>query len=86
MPEQFSFEEMYDEYFDKVNRYLRYRARNHWDADDLTTTVFLKALEIWTNIIIRILLEHGSFVLPIILTWIIYVKKESTPWERDRTF
>lgn len=45
MPEQFSFEEMYDEYFDKVNRYLRYRARNHWDADDLTTTVFLKALE-----------------------------------------
>lgn len=45
MPEQFSFEELYDEYFDKVNRYLRYRVRNHWDADDLTTTVFLKALE-----------------------------------------
>lgn len=45
MQDKFSFEEMYDEYFDKVNRYLRYRVRNHWDADDLTTTVFLKAFE-----------------------------------------
>lgn len=45
MSAEISFEEMYDEYFDKVNRYLRYRARNHWDADDLTTTVFLKAFE-----------------------------------------
>jgi RNA polymerase sigma factor (sigma-70 family) len=40
-----SFTELYDEYFDKVNRYLRYRVHNPWDADDLTTTVFLKALE-----------------------------------------
>ncbi|WP_134687320.1 RNA polymerase sigma factor [Brevibacillus migulae] len=40
-----SFTELYDEYFDRVNRYLRYRVHNSWDADDLTTTVFLKALE-----------------------------------------
>ncbi|GAA4701859.1 RNA polymerase sigma factor [Brevibacillus fulvus] len=39
------FSELYDEYFDRVNRYLRYRVHNPWDADDLTTTVFLKALE-----------------------------------------
>lgn len=39
------FEQYYDEYFDKVNRYLRYRAKNHWDADDLTTQVFIKAFE-----------------------------------------
>lgn len=39
------FSELYDEYFDRVNRYLRCRVRNSWDADDLTTTVFLKALE-----------------------------------------
>lgn len=39
------FTELYDEYFDRVNRYLRYRVHNSWDADDLTTTVFLKALE-----------------------------------------
>jgi RNA polymerase sigma factor (sigma-70 family) len=40
-----SFTELYDEYFNKVNRYLRCRVRNEWDADDLTTAVFLKALE-----------------------------------------
>lgn len=40
-----SFTELYDEYFDRVNRYLRYRVHSPWDADDLTTTVFLKALE-----------------------------------------
>lgn len=39
------FSELYDEYFDRVNRYLRCRVYNSWDADDLTTTVFLKALE-----------------------------------------
>ncbi|MDT3415665.1 RNA polymerase sigma-70 factor (ECF subfamily) [Brevibacillus aydinogluensis] len=39
------FTELYDEYFDRVNRYLRCRVQNPWDADDLTTTVFLKALE-----------------------------------------
>ncbi|UFJ43248.1 RNA polymerase sigma factor [Brevibacillus humidisoli] len=39
------FTELYDEYFDRVNRYLRCRVYNPWDADDLTTTVFLKALE-----------------------------------------
>jgi RNA polymerase sigma factor (sigma-70 family) len=40
-----SFTELYDEYFNQVNRYLRCRVNNYWDADDLTTTVFLKALE-----------------------------------------
>lgn len=39
------FTELYDEYFDRVNRYLRCRVSNPWDADDLTTSVFLKALE-----------------------------------------
>lgn len=39
------FTELYDEFFDRVNRYLRYRVHSTWDADDLTTTVFLKALE-----------------------------------------
>ncbi|MGE5703132.1 MAG: RNA polymerase sigma factor [Clostridia bacterium] len=39
------FTELYDEFFDRVNRYLRCRVNNSWDADDLTTTVFLKALE-----------------------------------------
>jgi len=39
------FTELYDEYFDRVNRYLRYRVHSTWDADDLTTTVFVKALE-----------------------------------------
>ncbi|GED29176.1 MULTISPECIES: RNA polymerase sigma factor [Brevibacillus] len=39
------FTELYDEYFDRVNRYLRCRVQNPWDADDLTTVVFLKALE-----------------------------------------
>jgi RNA polymerase sigma factor (sigma-70 family) len=40
-----SFCELYDEYFDRINRYLRCRVSNVWDADDLTNTVFLKALE-----------------------------------------
>ncbi|MCD5407164.1 MAG: sigma-70 family RNA polymerase sigma factor [Desulfotomaculum sp.] len=40
-----SFEELYNQNFAKVNRYLRYRVINTWDADDLTTVVFMKALE-----------------------------------------
>ena len=40
-----NFPELYDEYFDRVNRYLRCRVHSSWDADDLTTSVFLKALE-----------------------------------------
>jgi len=39
------FSELYDEYFDRINRYLRSRVHNMWDADDLTTVVFMKALE-----------------------------------------
>lgn len=39
------FEELYDKYFEPVNRYLRYRVDSTWDADDLTTIVFMKALE-----------------------------------------
>lgn len=39
------FEELYDRYFEPVNRYLRYRMDSTWDADDLTTAVFMKALE-----------------------------------------
>lgn len=31
--------------FAKINRYLRYRVINTWDADDLTTLVFMKALD-----------------------------------------
>ncbi len=40
-----SFAVLYDSYFDRVNKYLRYRMPNFWDADDLTATVFTKALE-----------------------------------------
>ncbi|OAT85030.1 RNA polymerase subunit sigma-24 [Desulfotomaculum copahuensis] len=40
-----SFGELYDRHFNAVNRYLRYRMDNSWDADDLTAAVFLKALE-----------------------------------------
>jgi len=40
-----TFEELYNENFARVNRYLRYRVNNTWDADDLTALVFMKALE-----------------------------------------
>jgi RNA polymerase sigma factor (sigma-70 family) len=40
-----SFYELYDEHFDQINRYLRRRISNVWDAEDLTNTVFLKAFE-----------------------------------------
>jgi len=39
------FEALYDRFFEPVNRYLRYRVDSTWDADDLTTLVFMKALE-----------------------------------------
>lgn len=42
---QLSFAELYDTYFDRINRYFRYRAPSLWDADDLTAQVFIKALE-----------------------------------------
>lgn len=39
------FDVLYDTFFDRVNRYLRYRVHSIWDADDLTATVFTRALE-----------------------------------------
>lgn len=39
------FAAVYDQHFDAVNRYLRYRVENPWDADDLTASVFIKVLE-----------------------------------------
>jgi RNA polymerase sigma-70 factor (ECF subfamily) len=43
--ESHSFVAVYDRYFDQVNRYLRCRVKNTWDADDLTAQVFTKAFE-----------------------------------------
>ena len=43
--EQMDFVQVYDTYFDQINRYLRYRVSNTWDADDLTAQVFTKAFE-----------------------------------------
>lgn len=40
-----SFTEVYEENFARINRYLRYRLSDSWEADDLTAQVFLKALE-----------------------------------------
>ncbi|MEG6616220.1 sigma-70 family RNA polymerase sigma factor [Peptococcaceae bacterium 1198_IL3148] len=42
---ELDFEELYNLNFSKINRYLRYRITNTWDADDLTTLVFMKALD-----------------------------------------
>lgn len=42
---ELTFEELYNNNFAKINRYLRYRVVNTWDADDLTTLVFMKALD-----------------------------------------
>jgi RNA polymerase sigma-70 factor (ECF subfamily) len=44
-----SFVAVYDCYFDQVNRYLRYRVKDTWDADDLTAQVFTKAFEHFDN-------------------------------------
>lgn len=40
-----TFGELYSAYFSRINRYLHCRVRNRWDADDLTTVVFMKAWE-----------------------------------------
>lgn len=42
---EIQFAAVYDQHFDAVNRYLRYRVENPWDADDLTASVFIKVLE-----------------------------------------
>jgi RNA polymerase sigma-70 factor (ECF subfamily) len=44
-PKAAFFEDLYDRYFERVNRYLRYRVPSVWDADDLTASVFTRALE-----------------------------------------
>ena len=38
-----SFEQLYDEYYDKIYVYIFLRVNNHHDAQDLTADVFLKA-------------------------------------------
>lgn len=39
------FTELYEGNFVRINRYLRYRLADPWEADDLTAQVFLRALE-----------------------------------------
>jgi RNA polymerase sigma factor (sigma-70 family) len=36
------YDQIYEEYSGKIYRYFRYRVKNIWDVEDLTTTVFLK--------------------------------------------
>jgi len=36
------YDQIYEEYSGKIYRYFRYRVKNVWDVEDLTTTVFLK--------------------------------------------
>ena len=40
-----AFEQIYEEFFDKIYRYIVVRVGNQADAEDLTEEVFLKALE-----------------------------------------
>ncbi|MFW6151125.1 MAG: sigma-70 family RNA polymerase sigma factor [Chloroflexota bacterium] len=40
-----AFAGLYDQYFDKVYRYIYLRLGNHTEAEDLTQEVFVKALE-----------------------------------------
>ncbi|WP_411503202.1 RNA polymerase sigma factor [Brevibacillus centrosporus] len=35
-------QQIYEEYSAKIHRYFRYRVKNVWDVEDLTTTVFIK--------------------------------------------
>ncbi|CAM3623042.1 sigma-70 family RNA polymerase sigma factor [Brevibacillus invocatus] len=39
---QLDHQQIYEEYSDKIHRYFRYRVKNVWDVEDLTTTVFIK--------------------------------------------
>lgn len=36
-------DQIYHEYGSRIRNYFRARINNHWDAEDLTTTVFIKA-------------------------------------------
>ncbi|MFL1677340.1 RNA polymerase sigma factor [Paenibacillus dendritiformis] len=40
-----AFLELYDRYFDDLYRYVLFRVGNRWDADDLVSDIFRKALE-----------------------------------------
>ncbi|WJQ82194.1 RNA polymerase sigma factor [Brevibacillus brevis] len=37
-----SHQQIYEDYSAKIYRYFRYRVKNVWDVEDLTTTVFIK--------------------------------------------
>ncbi|UED74563.1 sigma-70 family RNA polymerase sigma factor [Brevibacillus sp. DP1.3A] len=37
-----SHQQIYEDYSTKIYRYFRYRVKNVWDVEDLTTTVFIK--------------------------------------------
>lgn len=39
---QLNHQQIYEEYSAKIHRYFRYRVKNVWDVEDLTTTVFIK--------------------------------------------
>ncbi|MFD2368616.1 RNA polymerase sigma factor [Brevibacillus sp. GCM10020057] len=39
---QLTHQQIYEEYSAKIHRYFRYRVKNIWDVEDLTTTVFIK--------------------------------------------
>jgi RNA polymerase sigma factor (sigma-70 family) len=40
--EQWNHQRIYEEYSAHIHRYFRYRVKNVWDVEDLTTTVFVK--------------------------------------------
>jgi len=78
-----SFIELYDRYFDGVNRYLRYRVDDPWDADDLTATVFLKAWENFSKFRGKPLSLYGFSALPTTPMWITCVRKSRSPGRRS---
>jgi RNA polymerase sigma-70 factor (ECF subfamily) len=42
MQKQWNQQRIYEEYSASIYRYFRYRVKNVWDVEDLTTTVFIK--------------------------------------------